>query len=393
MKHIESLKDSLGLIDKYIIISITDKKGIITDVSSAFCEISGYKKEELIGQPHNVVRHCNMPKSTFKGMWQTILNGKIWSGEVKNLKKDGSFYWVKSKIEPNFDSNGEIISFTSIRHDITVEKELEHMNKNLEERIEHEVEKSTSQLKMIQREQLKNIKLASIGSLAAGITHEINTPLTYIKGNFEMLQYDMEDLPQSDIKERMQQDSVKITDGIKRISNIVESMREVSQIQQEPKEKTNILQTIVTVLRVGYNRTKQITKVFINGSPFHLEDEIENLELYSVIQKERVEQVWLIVINNALDQLMKKVDYEQRYLNIELLKEGENIIIRFKDNGGGIDESIMDKIFEPFVSKKKHGGIGIGLNIAQKIIKEQNGTICGYNEDDNAVFEISLKSA
>ena len=133
--------------------------------------------------------------------------------------------------------------------------------------------------------------------------------------------------------------------------------------------------------------------MFINGSPFHLEDEIENLELYSVIQKERVEQVWLIVINNALDQLMKKVDYEQRYLNIELLKEGENIIIRFKDNGGGIDESIMDKIFEPFVSKKKHGGIGIGLNIAQKIIKEQNGTICGYNEDDNAVFEISLKSA
>ena len=90
---------------------------------------------------------------------------------------------------------------------------------------------------MIQREQLKNIKLASIGSLAAGITHEINTPLTYIKGNFEMLQYDIEDLPQSDIKERMQQDSVKITDGIKRISNIVESMREVSQIQQESKEK------------------------------------------------------------------------------------------------------------------------------------------------------------
>lgn len=382
MKQIESLKDSLGLIDKYIIISMTDKQGIITDVSSAFCDISGYTKDELIGRPHNVVRHVDMPKNAFKQMWQTILNGKIWSGEVKNLRKDGTCYWVKAKIEPNFDPNGNIISFTSIRQDITVEKELEEINHNLEDKIKNEVEKSAN-----------HIKMASIGSLAAGITHEINTPLTYIKGNFEMLKYDIEDLPQSDIRSRMLEDSHKITEGIDRISNIVESMREVSQTHKEQKEKTNIQETVLTALRVGFNRTKQITKVFVNGEPFYFDHELKRSELYSNIQKERMEQVWLIVINNALDQLMSISDYENRHLNINISKEGENIKVRFKDNGGGIEESMIEKIFDPFVSKKKHGGIGIGLNIAQKIIKEQDGNISAFNEGNNAVFEISLKSA
>ena len=393
MKQIENLKDSLGLIDKYIIISITDRRGIITDVSSAFCEISGYSKDELIGRPHNVVRHTDMPKSAFEKMWQTILKGNVWSGEVKNTRKDGTFYWVKAKIEPNLDKQGDIISFTSIRQDITVEKELEQINHNLEEKVQQEVEKSTAQMKMIQKEQIKNIKMASIGTLAAGITHEINTPLTYIKGNFEMLQYDIEDLPQSDTRTRMLEDSVKISDGIKRISNIVESMREVSQLQQEEKERINILETILTVLRIGFNRTKQITNVFINGKPFSLEQDLEKIELYSLIQKERVEQVWLIIINNALDQLINIKDYEKRYLNIDILEKEGSVTVRFKDNAGGIDESIIDKIFDPFVSEKKHGGIGIGLNIAQKIIKEQGGLIHAYNEGDNAVFEISLKSA
>jgi len=97
-----------SLINKNIIISTTDLKGTITTASDAFCNISGYAKEELIGQPHNIIRHPDMPKSAFKAMWGTIQAGKIWRGNVKNLKKDGGYYWAYSVIEPLFDKKGDI---------------------------------------------------------------------------------------------------------------------------------------------------------------------------------------------------------------------------------------------------------------------------------------------
>lgn len=113
------------LIDKYIISSSTDCDGIITSVSSAFCQISGYSKQELIGKKHNIVKHKDMRSSIFKELWETIRNGNIWDGEIKNMRKNGESYWVEAKISPNLNSNGEIIGFTSIRQDITDRKKLE----------------------------------------------------------------------------------------------------------------------------------------------------------------------------------------------------------------------------------------------------------------------------
>lgn len=98
------------LIDKYIISSSTDCDGIITSVSSAFCQISGYSKQELIGKKHNIVKHKDMRSSIFKELWETIRNGNIWDGEIKNMRKDGESYWVEAKISPNLNANGEIMA-------------------------------------------------------------------------------------------------------------------------------------------------------------------------------------------------------------------------------------------------------------------------------------------
>lgn len=110
----------------------------------------------------------------------------------------------------------------------------------------------------------------------------------------------------------------------------------------------------------------------------------------SKIQKQRIEQVWIVVINNALDELVKIEDYENRVLNINLFEENNEIVVKFKDSAGGIKEEILEDIFEPFVSSKEHSGMGVGLNIAKKIVDEQDGTIKAYNEDNGAVFEIRL---
>ena len=113
--------------DKNVIASKTDKKGLITYASNAFCEICGYTKEELIGKPHNIIRHSDMPKELFKNLWQTIKSKQQWTGDIKNLNKDGSFYWVEVVISPELDYKGEIIGYSAIRHDISSKKYIEEI--------------------------------------------------------------------------------------------------------------------------------------------------------------------------------------------------------------------------------------------------------------------------
>ncbi|MEA2049246.1 MAG: PAS domain S-box protein [Campylobacterota bacterium] len=388
----DELIKSLQLIDKYIIRSVTDLDGIIIDASQAFCDISGYTKKELIGKYHSIVKHPDTSIELYKDMWDTIKSGKVWSGELQNLKKNGTGYWVDVKIEPNFNENNNIVSYTAIRHVISDKIELNKLNNSLEERVKKETKKNIKQLEAIQQERLKNIRLNTIGTLAAGITHEINTPLTYIKGNFEMMQYDIKSLPNSDTKLQLVEDSEKIVDGINRISNIVEAMREMSQTSKGKTEITNIYNTIITALMLSYSRSKQQSKIYVNNNLFALDIQKDLYEFNCDIQKQRIEQVWIVIINNALDELVKIENYESRVLLIDIFKEENNIVIRFKDNAGGIDTNIINKIFEPFISTKQSGGIGVGLNIAQKIIQEHNGFIKVYNEDDGAVFEIKLKA-
>ncbi|MCX6062510.1 MAG: PAS domain-containing protein [Campylobacterales bacterium] len=87
--------------DNDFLVSQTDSKGKILFANEDFCKIAGYTLEELIGKPHSIVRHANMPHAAFKDLWDTVKNGKIWTGYVKNSTKNGGFYWVYATVYPN----------------------------------------------------------------------------------------------------------------------------------------------------------------------------------------------------------------------------------------------------------------------------------------------------
>jgi len=89
-----------------MIVSETNEKGHIIYANSDFCTIAGYTKAELIGKPHNIVRHNSMPKAAFKDLWSTIQSGNVWNGIVQNTTKDGDFYWVNATAYSSVDSNG-----------------------------------------------------------------------------------------------------------------------------------------------------------------------------------------------------------------------------------------------------------------------------------------------
>lgn len=139
----KKLQESLNIINHYVFTSKTDKDGIITYVSDAFCELSGYDREELIGKTHSVIKHPHTPSCAFKKLWDTITSGKTYEGEVKNQKKNGEDFWLSSLIRPEFDDEGNISGYIAYRKDITHEKTLEKMN----EKLEYMVEEQTKELK------------------------------------------------------------------------------------------------------------------------------------------------------------------------------------------------------------------------------------------------------
>jgi len=244
----------------------------------------------------------------------------------------------------------------------------------------------------VDKRTIKQIKLESIGTLVAGITHEINTPLTYMKNNLELLELDLLDSFRSN--EGIQESIENLKDGINRISNIVEATNEIVKKGSNDKSMCNIYKTLIHSIRLIHNHTKFQMPIFINDELF-VPDFKANRHIYKAnVIKDELEQVWIILLNNAYDEFLKSnKNFEDRALNINLSQENGKTIITFKDNAKhGIEKSILDNIFEPFVSTKDYSGIGLGLNIAKKIIKKHKGKIKAYNENNQAVFEVVLKT-
>ncbi len=123
----QQLYQYISIIDENVITSTTDLEGKITYVSDAFCRVSGYSREELLGQNHRIIRHPDMPDSLYKQLWQTLMAGEKWSGTIKNKAKDGSDYWVDIAITATLNEMNEIAGFTAIHHDITDKKKIEQL--------------------------------------------------------------------------------------------------------------------------------------------------------------------------------------------------------------------------------------------------------------------------
>lgn len=131
----DKINSLLEIYDDNVIASKTDLKGRITYASRAFCRTCEYAEEELLGKPHNIVKHPSVTKGTFVKLWRDLRADKTWRGEMHNISKLGRSYWVETIITPEFDKNGNKIGYSSVRHDITAKKELENMAKTLEEKV------------------------------------------------------------------------------------------------------------------------------------------------------------------------------------------------------------------------------------------------------------------
>jgi PAS domain S-box-containing protein len=242
-------------------------------------------------------------------------------------------------------------------------------------------------LERLKEDKINDAKLMSVGRLSAAITHELNTPITYIKGNLELLKWECEEkIP--DALELFK----PIDEGIERIESIVNSMYEFAGTGKEEMKPCNVHMTLIYALRMLINRSKHIVPIRINGKIMTQNTPYDPKSCVTMGISTRLEQVWIIILNNALDEFEKgMLSYDNRHLDIHFKCGKEKITIQIADNAGGIPESMLGGIFDFAVGSIKKKSMGIGLNVAKAIIDKHGGNIRVSNENQGAVFEIILK--
>lgn len=344
----ETLKENSDIkfaLDHSSIVTFTDANGLITSVNNKFCEVSKYSREEIIGENHRVLNSGLHSKAVFKGLWETIIAGKIWKGELCNRAKDGSCYWVDTTIIPFLNDEGKPYQYLSILNDITKRKRTQES---------------------LQRQE----KLAAVGQLAAGVAHEIRNPLTSMKGYTEFLQLDEKD------PERLEFLNI-ILDEIDRVNTIVEDFMVLAKPKAVELENKNIIPVIKHVISLLEFEAKK------KNVHLHLECFEESIEIEC--DEGRLKQVFLNFIKNGIEAMPDGGD-----LYVRILIRDQNIQISIRDTGVGIPKEKLTKLGEPFFTTKKNGN-GLGLMVSFKIIDGHNGKIFIESElNKGTTFNILL---
>jgi len=355
----KELRQSFDIVSTYVIYSKTDLKGIITEVSDAFCNISGYEREELIGHAHNVIRHPDMDSSIFKTVWSTIKANKTWKGEIKNLRKDGSYYWTSAMIAPEYDENNTIIGYLAIRHDITAKKDFEKQNELL----------------------VQSEKMVSMGEMIGNIAHQWRQPLSAISSHITSIQMQKEiGILEDDFFFKT---CKSINKNANYLSKTIDTFRDF--IKGEKVFKNIIIQNEIS-------QALGIVSTTLKESQIKLNDNInydEDIEIYMTTGE--LPQVIINIINNARDVLMEK-EIQNPIINLDLQKDNSKVTITIEDNAGGIPLDIMPKIFEPyFTTKHQSQGTGLGLHMSFDIItKSLKGKLYVKNTEIGAKFFIEI---
>ena len=439
----QELQAQKTALDEHAIVSITDTAGNITYVNDKFCAISGYPREVLLGQNHRIINSRLHSPAFFAHMWQTIASGRIWHGEIRNVRRDGGHYWVDSTIVPFLDGEGRPYQYIAIRTDITARKQMEEtlqdINQELQSRVDQrtaelsramkqletdiaertrsqallqkqyqELESLHRKLQEAQTQLLQSEKLASIGQLAAGVAHEINNPIGYVQSNLGSLENYLRDLFEliaayesgeaalpgaqretmtklrqkldlAFLREDIPQLMSESKEGITRVRKIIQDLKDFSRLDSSPDWQ-------YADLHQGLDSTLNIVH---NEIKYRADVVKEYGELPQVeCLPSQLNQVFMNLLVNAAHA----IEGPRGSIRIRTGSTGPEVWLEISDSGKGIPEDIRHRIFDPFFTTKPVGqGTGLGLSLSYGIIKKHHGRIEVQSEvGRGSTFRITL---
>lgn len=366
-KFLEQTKNGVVVTDP------NQKNNPIVYVNKATCDIFGYNKEDFLGKNCKFLQRGYTKQPEIKKISRAIKQRQPILTTVKNFTKEGKLVYNQLSISPIYDEYGELKFFLGVQRDATKENLLQLKNQEL------------------QQKEIDNTKFNTIGRLSAGLSHELNTPLTVIRGTLEMMGLTIQEQTDGSFKNYLLEDLQIVDQEFKKLGNIVESLREIADTQVFEKKEINLYRTLIFSLRLMYHKIKLSGSVFIQGDEFNL-DLDRDQESYNILaDSNRLEQLWIILIENALDQFIKKgFDTKEAKLWIEIEEKENSIELFFKDNGGGFEQEVLQNIFIPFNTTTEHKGLGVGLIVAKQIVDKHMFDITISNSEYGATVQVTI---
>ena len=338
---------------------IADLDGNIQYCNPAFEKITGYSKDEAVGQNPRILKSGKQSREFYENLWRTIKRGKVWSGQFTNRKKDGSLYSEDATISPIHDASGKVTGFVAVKRDVTERVNLEN------------------QLRQAQ-------KLESVGRLAGGIAHDFNNLLTVINGYTDLL---LNRLKEGD---PLRDSVAEIQNAGERAACLTKQLLAFSRKQIIEPRPTD-LNSLITENRAMFQR--------LLGEDIELVTKLDHSLGQIMADPGQIHQVLMNLAVNARDAMPGGGRLTIETANVEVdeghvagLAPGPFVLLAVSDSGTGIEKEIQERIFDPFFTTKGEGeGTGLGLSTVYGIVRQCGGATSLLSEPgQGATFRIYL---
>jgi PAS domain S-box-containing protein len=346
--NLEQLGDFKRALDAAAIVAITDVRGRITYVNDKFVEISGFSREELLGQDHRIINSGFHSPEFIRDLWTTIANGRVWQGEIRNRAKAGHFYWVDTTIVPFVNEAGKPYQYIAIRADVTARKAAE-------DSLTHQA------------------SLARVGQMAAVLAHEVRNPLAGIRGAMQVL---MGRRAPDDPEHGVMQEILARTESLNELINDLLLFARPRPPRLADVELAPLISDVFGT--VGQDPAGAGIAFEALGPPLQVRADID-LTRATVLN---------LVLNAA-----QALQGRGRITVSMSPAPGGMVELQVRDTGPGIAPEIREQVFEPFFTTKARGG-GLGLPIAQRTAELHGGSLSvSCPADGGTVFTLTLPRA
>jgi PAS domain S-box-containing protein len=344
-----------------ISVVITNIDGDIEYVNPSWCKLTGYSREELLGQNPRIVKSGYISEESYKEMWNELTQGRVWNSELKNRAKDGSEFWEDSTIIPSFNEDGIIDGYIAFKLEIG---EKIHLKQEIQDKEEIMIAQS---------------RHAAMGEMISMIAHQWRQPISVISMDANNVLVDIE-------LDNVESESLRsdISDIIKQTQYLSKTIDDFRDFFKPSKIKDTVIvsdvfkESLAVILKSLENNNIEVINKFETQTPL------------SIFSRELL-QVFINILKNAKEALLENRELDRQIIN-RIYEDEVSVIISICDNAGGISAEVVEKIFEPyFTTKESKNGTGLGLYMSKTIIeKHLKGSIIVLNNDKGVCFKIQL---
>ena len=332
-------------------IMITDPDGTIIYVNPAFEWVSGYSREEVVGQNPRLLKSGRQDAAFYREMWNTLTRGEVWTGRFINRRKDGTLFEEEAVISPIRNGDGKVVNYVAAKRDVTQEVALE------------------AQLRQAQ-------KMEAVGTLAGGIAHDFNNLLTTIIGFAQLA------LMEEGVSPLVREYIARIPEQGKRAAQLISQLLTFSRkaiTEKQPMSLTPLVKETVKMLErtlpenvaIQLNAPGEVAQV--NADPTQMQQVIMNLCINASHAMPCGGEMTVRIEDVTLDEA-----YCRKYV---YARPGRHVCLSVRDTGMGMTPEVQARIFEPFFTTKQAGeGTGLGLAMVYGIVKEHKGHVNVYSE-------------